>query len=303
MKKKLAGLFLVAMATLVVSPVAVRAETVSTTAESTTSSLLTLLQSLMKQVEDLQKQLSALRGEVQEVRAELKDGLKEGMSDDDIKKVQELLASDPSIYPKGIVSGYYGPLTKEAIKNLQRRHGLTETGEIDAETKALILEYFKEKTNGKLPPGLLRAPGIDKKIMERFRKDDNGKYYLDCDDSSGSAFLCKNKKDDDDDDDEDEDEEDDDNDKTKDTAVAMTRAEDMVEAAGNVIDDLKDAIEEAKADDVSADDIEDAEKDLERAEEELAAAEDYFEAEEYQKARDEAYKAKKSAYAGIDELN
>lgn len=292
MKQLIAGMLFVALATVAVSPAVVRAETTGTTATTDVSSLLTLLQSLMKQVEDLQKQLSSLRGEVQQVRAELKDGLREGVTDEDVKKIQELLATDPTIYPKGLVSGYYGPLTKEAVKAFQKRHGLTETGVVDAETKALLLEYFKEN-NGKVPPGLLRAPGIDKKIMERFRKDDDGKYYLDCDDKKGAGVFCKDR-DDDDDEDEDEDENEED---------LMDDAEDMIEKAGDVIEDLMEDIEDAKDDDEDEDDIEAAEEDLVRAEEELEDAEDYFDDEEYQKAYDMAVKAKMSAYEGIEELD
>jgi len=290
MKRLIAGMMFVALATVVVSPAAVRAETNGTTATTDVSSLLTLLQSLMKQVEDLQKQLSSLRGEVQQVRAELKDGLREGVTDEDVKRIQELLATDPTLYPKGLVSGYYGPLTKDAVKAFQKRHGLSETGVVDAETKALLLEYFKEN-NGKVPPGLLRAPGIDKKIMERFKKDGDGKYYLDCDDKKAAGVVCKDRDDDDDDD------------KPKDPNAIIGHAEGMIEAATNVIEDLEDAIEEAKDDNEDEDDIEAAEEDLDRAEEELADAKAFFEDEEYQKAYDEAYKAKLSAYAGIDELN
>src|SRR3989344_5431523 len=287
MKRLIAGMMFVALATVAVSPAVVRAETTSTTATSDVSSLLTLLQSLMKQVEELQKQLSSLRSDVQEVRAELKDGLREGVSDEDVKRIQELLATDPTIYPKGLVSGYYGPLTKEAVKAFQKRHGLTETGEVDAETKALMLEYFKEN-GGKVAPGLLRAPGIDKKLMERFKRGDDGKYFLDCDDKSGAGIFCKN---DDEDEDEDANEE------------LMENAEDMIDTAedaiADLVEDIEDAIDADEADEV----VEAAEEDLARAEEELVDAKAFFEDEEYQDAYDEAVKAKLSAYAGIDELN
>jgi hypothetical protein len=286
MKQLIAGVLFVALATVAVSPAAVRAQT--TTATTDVSSLITLLQSLMKQVEDLQKQLSSLRGEVREVRAELRDGLREGVENDDVKKIQELLATDPAIYPKGLVSGYYGPLTKEAVKAFQKRHSLTETGEVDTETKALLLEYFKEN-NGKVPPGLLRAPGIDKKIMERFKKGDDGKYYLDCDDKKGTGVLCKDKTNTED--------------KLKDTTTIKQRAEGMIDTATKVIADLEDKIEDAKDDDEDEDDIEDAEEDFARAKTELTSAKTYFTNKEYQKAYDEAVKAKMSAYAGIDELN
>ena len=153
-KQYIVGLCFVILAAIMVMPSSASAETTSTTTATvtTTSTQLALIQSLMKQIEDLKAKLATLRGEV---RSELKDGLKEGMTDEDIKKVQELLATDPTIYPKGLVTGYYGPMTKEAILKFQARHELRTTGEVDAETKALILEYFKERTNGHIPPEFL----------------------------------------------------------------------------------------------------------------------------------------------------
>jgi len=266
MKQLIAGMLFVALATVAVSPAAVRAQT--TTATTDVSSLITLLQSLMKQVEDLQKQLSSLRGEVQQVRAELRAGLREGVENDDVKKIQELLATDPTIYPKGLVSGYYGPLTKEAVMAFQKRHGLTETGVVDEETRKLLQDYLHKKTDKVIAPGWIKAPGLDKKITEQKKVEDKKTE-----------------------------------DKPKDTTTIKQRAEGMIDTATKVIADLEDKIEDAKDNDVDEDDIEDAEDDLARAKAELARAKTQFTNREYQKAYDEAVKAKMSAYAGIDELN
>lgn len=271
MKRLIAGMLFVALATVVVSPATVRAQT--TTATTDMSSLITLLQSLMKQVEELQKQLSSLRGEVQEVRAELRAGLREGVSGDDVKKVQELLASDPTIYPKGSVTGYFGPLTKEAVMAFQKRHGLTETGVVDEETRKLLQDFLNKKTDKNIAPGWLKAPGLDKKIEDKKWYDDGKK---------------EDKKTED---------------KPKDPNAIIGYSEGMIKAAKNVMADLEDKIEDAKDNDEDEDDIEDAEEDLARAEAELEDAEDYFADKEYQKAYDVAVKAKMSAYAGIDELN
>ena len=125
-KQYIVGLCFVILAAIMVMPSSASAETTSTsTTPPTISTQLALIQSLMKQIEELKTKLATLRGEV---RSELKDGLKEGMTDEDIKKVQELLATDPNIYPKGLVTGYYGPMTKEAILKFQARHELRTTG-------------------------------------------------------------------------------------------------------------------------------------------------------------------------------
>ncbi len=142
------------------------------TATASLEEMLKTIQSLMTQIETLQKQLNTMRGEVKDI---IRDGIAEGMSGDDITKLQELLASDPSIYPEGRVTGYFGPLTKEAIKRLQARHELSVTGEIDVDTKSLLEEYLKERFEETVPPGLLRAPGIAKKVEARIALGDCSK--------------------------------------------------------------------------------------------------------------------------------
>jgi peptidoglycan hydrolase-like protein with peptidoglycan-binding domain len=176
---------------LVAWPGTTKAQTSDVSQVRDISMMMSELQSLMKQVEALQAQLATLRGEI---KNELKVGLREGVTDEDIKKVQELLATDPTLYPRGLVTGYFGPLTKEAVIAFQKRHGLEGTGEVDVATKTLMLEYFKEKTNGQIPPGLLRAPGIDKKIMERLKQREDGSKYLDCEEGTAEGVLCKDRK-------------------------------------------------------------------------------------------------------------
>ncbi len=160
----------------------VHAETTASTTDTTTSSMMEQIKALMTQLKSLQEQLAQLKGEIKT----LKDGLHEGMTDADIAKIQELLATDSSIYPEGKITGYFGPLTKNALMRFQMRHGATSTGEIDAETRDLLEEYLHEGFGDKIPQGLLRAPGIMKKVEDRFR--------FGCDVRGGGAGmgpLCK----------------------------------------------------------------------------------------------------------------
>ncbi len=274
-KKFVIAICLVVIAATAV-PTGVRAQ--STT---DTTALLALLQSLMKQVEMLQKQLA-------EVQSELKSGLREGMRDDDIKKIQELLATDPMIYPGGKVTGYYGPMTKEAIMKFQERHGLTVTGTVDEATKKLMQEYFRERKSGTFPPGLLRAPGIAKKMQDRLRERD-GKQSVDCDDKKAAGPFCK-----DDQDTEDEDgNEDDDY-----SNVTADEAKEAIDDADDSIEQLEDTI--AEADDQDA--IDEAEERLLLAEEELIDARDDYQDKDYDSALSNALNALKFSERGIDEL-
>ncbi|MCA9363834.1 peptidoglycan-binding protein [Candidatus Kaiserbacteria bacterium] len=189
-----------------------RAETLSI------DDMLALIQDLLTQVEDLQKQINTVRGEI---KALIRDGLKEGMTDEDIEKIQEILASDPSIYPEGYVTGYFGPLTRSALRRFQEKFELEVNGEVDEETRAALETLLEARFGeGQVPPGLLRAPGIQKKFELRLKDE--------CDNSgSGKDPFCReirvkyhfddDDKDDDSDDDDEDDDSDDDNDEDEDS--------------------------------------------------------------------------------------
>jgi peptidoglycan hydrolase-like protein with peptidoglycan-binding domain len=54
--------------------------------------------------------------------------LRKGMQNDDIKRLQELLASDSSIYPEGLITGYFGQLTENAVQRFQVKYNLVSSG-------------------------------------------------------------------------------------------------------------------------------------------------------------------------------
>jgi Putative peptidoglycan binding domain len=249
MKKYLIATCFVLLAAVSAVPNTTRAETTSVT------SMMALLESLMKQVADLQKQLVEVKTVLAE---ELKDGLAEGVTDEDVKEIQELLATDPTIYPKGVVSGYYGPLTKEAVERFQERHDLEVTGVVDAETKALMLEYFKERSGGKIPVGLLRAPGMNEKIKGRYLEHRDEIRAVRCQDTASSTARCKS----DDHEDEDEDDSKSNDVKSRDLGVVSSTT---VEAALVRAEKSISALEEAIADSTDADRKEDAVRELKKA--------------------------------------
>lgn len=63
---------------------------------------------------------------------------KSGEQGDEVKDLQEILKEDPSIYPEGLATGYFGNLTKKAIEKLQKKFGLPETGIFDERTARII---------------------------------------------------------------------------------------------------------------------------------------------------------------------
>jgi peptidoglycan hydrolase-like protein with peptidoglycan-binding domain len=69
---------------------------------------------------------SALRAEITPVIAILLTGpIYTNKTDTQNRILQFLLAGDPTIYPEGQITGYYGPLTKKAVQRFQTKFGIT----------------------------------------------------------------------------------------------------------------------------------------------------------------------------------
>jgi peptidoglycan hydrolase-like protein with peptidoglycan-binding domain len=62
-----------------------------------------------------------------------------GMSDPEISILQRFLAEDPGLYPQGVVTGYYGLATQQAVQSFQLTYGLqlpaADYGSFDAVTR------------------------------------------------------------------------------------------------------------------------------------------------------------------------
>jgi len=81
----------------------------------------------------------------------------------DVRKLQELLAANNEIYPEGLVTGYYGSLTAQAVSRLQERAGLPSVGRVGPRTLNQVNSLLNEGAgqSGIIPPGLLQAPGLN----------------------------------------------------------------------------------------------------------------------------------------------
>ena len=85
-----------------------------------------LIQALLEQVRILQARLAELLA--QRGQCSLPRDLSLGESGGDVTCLQQFLARDPSIYPEGIVSGYFGTLTERAVQRYQLRWSLSNYG-------------------------------------------------------------------------------------------------------------------------------------------------------------------------------
>lgn len=61
-----------------------------------------------------------------------------GMSGADVSQLQTFLAEDPSVYPQGLVTGYFGSLTKAAVARFQLKNGISAIGRVGPQTMAAI---------------------------------------------------------------------------------------------------------------------------------------------------------------------
>jgi peptidoglycan hydrolase-like protein with peptidoglycan-binding domain len=127
------------------------------------------LQGQLKQAQEAQKQTAGELKEAKQEMLQLSRQLKAGMRGDDIKMLQEFLATDPDIYPEGLITGYFGFLTQKAVKKFQAKMGVEQVGNVGPKTMSKINELLTEGAgnSGKVPPGLLIAPGIQKKIAHQ----------------------------------------------------------------------------------------------------------------------------------------
>lgn len=99
----------------------------------------------------------ALLGTLSFARAQTADRLPivnqldRGATGSDVLRVQTLLAMNPTIYPAGLVTGYYGPLTAQAVTQFQIGYGIDPVGRVGPLTRA--------KMNGLIASGL--APDVN----------------------------------------------------------------------------------------------------------------------------------------------
>lgn len=78
--------------------------------------------------------------------------LARGDQNKQVEHLQVLLASEPSIYQKGLITGYFGPLTENAVKTFQKRYKLPATGMADTVTLKKLeqlgsIEITKDKAD------------------------------------------------------------------------------------------------------------------------------------------------------------
>ena len=68
----------------------------------------------------------------------LSSQLELGDTGSEVSALQTFLAADSSIYPEGLVTGFFGPLTEAAVKRYQTEFGISAVGRVGPITLASI---------------------------------------------------------------------------------------------------------------------------------------------------------------------
>ena len=87
-----------------------------------------------------------------------------GSSGINVTALQQFLATNPSIYPEGLVTGFYGNLTKAAVTQFQVNYDLPQVGRVGSLTQA--------KINNLMLSGLgldTTAPTVSNVLVQRNR--------------------------------------------------------------------------------------------------------------------------------------
>ena len=61
-----------------------------------------------------------------------------GSTGADVTTLQTFLAQDSSVYPQGLITGYFGTLTQAAVTNFQNKYGISPVGSVGPITRAEI---------------------------------------------------------------------------------------------------------------------------------------------------------------------
>lgn len=117
----------------------------------------TLIEKLGEQIKNLERQVSELFDQLKQIQQRTPETagalflktLYRGAFGEEVKKLQNLLKEWPEIYPEGLVTGYFGPLTEAAVRRFQQKHNIEPIGIVGPKTRAklneLALEFYKQK--------------------------------------------------------------------------------------------------------------------------------------------------------------
>jgi len=120
---------------------------------------------IIKEMQSLKNEFDSLSGQVKPTGSVLGANTAKrltktpvyGETSDNIGLIQKLLKTDPEIYPYQVVSGFFGPKTEEAIKNLQTRFKMNPVGVVGPATTELLEAFFAKYPDDNFPANALAS--------------------------------------------------------------------------------------------------------------------------------------------------
>src|SRR3989344_3272178 len=94
----------------------------------TIDELKALIKTLTEQITLLEQQIAAKKAGKTVLCPVLTRALSVGVSGADVTSLQQFLAADPAVYPEGTASGYFGPLTEQAVQRWQAKYNVVTSG-------------------------------------------------------------------------------------------------------------------------------------------------------------------------------
>lgn len=135
----------------------------------TVAELQAQIQALLAQITALQEQLARTGGGGGSVPLptpvcpvltyNLYLGLGDSRTEGQVSMFQKYLASDSSVYPEASITGYFGPLTEQAVQRFQRKHNIVSSGSPDTTGYGVVgpatRAKMREMCGATTPPQLL----------------------------------------------------------------------------------------------------------------------------------------------------
>ncbi|MEN9390279.1 MAG: hypothetical protein RLZZ283_379 [Candidatus Parcubacteria bacterium] len=97
--------------------------------------------------------LSAALFQIQYADAAITSSLDVGSTGAQVTELQTYLATDASIYPQGLVTGYYGALTQAAVQRFQAAQGIVSSGTPETTGYGRVGPTTRARINGLLGTG------------------------------------------------------------------------------------------------------------------------------------------------------
>jgi peptidoglycan hydrolase-like protein with peptidoglycan-binding domain len=75
-------------------------------------------------------------------------GVKDGGTSGEVTKLQKFLAQDTDVYPAGLVTGYFGPMTERAVQKWQAKNSIVSSGAPDTTDYGVVGPKTRDKIIG-----------------------------------------------------------------------------------------------------------------------------------------------------------